>query len=270
MSQPHQDFTNVDGTADPHSHVNYLDAMSALEQTRAIKRRSFAMLEARLDAHILDVGCGTGDDVRTLAQTVGSKGRVVGVDSSETLIAEARKRAEGTNLPVEFCVGSIYQLDFADSIFDACRAERVFMHLDDPRRALAEMMRVVKQQGIVTVFDPDWETLIVDASNREVTRKILNYGCDHGANGWIGRQLVGLFRELGLKDIAVNPETFVTMDFALANQAFAFQRDVEGATQAGMISADEAASWLADQEQRAQEERFFTAVMSFGVSGKKP
>lgn len=72
MSQPHYDFTNVDGAAAPHSHVTYLDAMSALELTRAYKQRGFAMLGAQAGAHILDVGCGTGDDVRTLAQTVGS------------------------------------------------------------------------------------------------------------------------------------------------------------------------------------------------------
>ena len=48
--------------------------------------------------HILDVGCGTGDDVLALARIVGETGRVVGIDNSETMIAEARQRAEGLDL----------------------------------------------------------------------------------------------------------------------------------------------------------------------------
>src|SRR5207244_6702239 len=137
-----------------------------------------------------------GDDVRTLAQTVGSKGRVVGVDSSETLVAEARKRTQGTNLPVEFYAGSIYKLEFADNTFDGCRADRVFMHLDNPKQALAEMVRVGKKQGTVYVYDPDWETLVVDASEHAVTRKVLNYNCDDTRNGWIGGQLAGKFTDV--------------------------------------------------------------------------
>ena len=36
---------------------------------------------------VLDIGCGAGDDVLALGQIVGSKGRVVGIDNSETMIA---------------------------------------------------------------------------------------------------------------------------------------------------------------------------------------
>jgi ubiquinone/menaquinone biosynthesis C-methylase UbiE len=42
---------------------------------------------------VLDAGCGTGADAMELAERAG---RVVGVDVSEALIAEARRRAEGT------------------------------------------------------------------------------------------------------------------------------------------------------------------------------
>jgi ubiquinone/menaquinone biosynthesis C-methylase UbiE len=47
---------------------------------------------------------------------VGNTGRVVGIDNSETMIAEARKRTIGKNLPVEYAVGDIHALDFADNI----------------------------------------------------------------------------------------------------------------------------------------------------------
>ena len=60
---------------DPYTQgliTKYGSMMSAQELTQAYKRRSYAILAARTDARILDVGCGTGDDVLALAQFVGS------------------------------------------------------------------------------------------------------------------------------------------------------------------------------------------------------
>jgi ubiquinone/menaquinone biosynthesis C-methylase UbiE len=85
------------------------------------------------------------------------------------------------------------------------------MHLDNAPRASAEMTRVVKPGGHVVVYDPDWETLIVDAPDRNLTRKILNFGYDRLVNGWSGRRLVQLFREL--IDTTVDPRTFISMDW---------------------------------------------------------
>ena len=93
---------NVDRTADPQQYVKYLDQASAGESTKVFKRHTFALMGAREGSHLLDAGCGTGEDVRALAQLVGTQGRVVGLDSSEIMIAEARKRSDELTLPVEF------------------------------------------------------------------------------------------------------------------------------------------------------------------------
>src|SRR5262245_41637369 len=128
----HQDFGNVDRTADPGEFVRYLDNASALEFFKSYKQKTFAALQLEEGSHVLDVGCGTGEDVQTRAQIVGPTGRVVGVDNSETMVAEARKRAEGSDLCVDYRPGDVYNLEFSDNSFDACRADRVFQHLDDP------------------------------------------------------------------------------------------------------------------------------------------
>ena len=131
---------HVDRTADPQQYVNYLDQASGGKSTKLFKQHTFALMGAREGSHLLDVGCGTGEDVRAMAQLVGPGGRVVGVDSSQTMIAEARKRSDGSPVPVEFYAGNIYQLDFADNTFDASRADRVSMRpqagrpLRQPRR----------------------------------------------------------------------------------------------------------------------------------------
>src|SRR5258708_7659778 len=125
-------FRHVDQTVAPEAFIQYLDAATA--QIQSWKQHSFALLAITPGAQLLDVGCGTGDDGQALARMVGDTGRVIGIDSSETLIAEARTRAEGTGLPVEYRTGDAHQLDFPAQTFDGCRAERVFVHLENPRQ----------------------------------------------------------------------------------------------------------------------------------------
>ena len=127
----------VDQTTEPQAFVRYLDTVSALETIQRMKQRTYELLQIRDGHQLLDVGCGVGDDVQGLAKRVGVTGLVVGVDCSETMLAEARKRVMGLNLPVKLCVGDAKNLEFTANTFDGCRAERVFVHLTDPECALA-------------------------------------------------------------------------------------------------------------------------------------
>jgi ubiquinone/menaquinone biosynthesis C-methylase UbiE len=250
--------------------AQYLDAVSAQDAVQRYKRRTYALLDARPGARILDVGCGIGDDVRAMAELVGSTGQVVGVDVREEMIAEARGRSVGLDLPVEFLVGSLYQLDFADDAFDGCRADRVYQHLDRPQDALAEMTRVTRSGGRIVVFDVDWETLAIDMPDRIVTRKILNWGCDMHGSGWVGRSLLRLFRTAGLQDIVVEPITAILTDFATADSLFGFREDADAAQAAGVITADEGQAWLNSLEQARREGWFFCALTCFTACGRKP
>ena len=57
------------------------------------QHNSFAPLALRPGLGVLDVGCGTGDVLRLLAPIV-SPGEAVGLDLSETMIAEATQRSQ--------------------------------------------------------------------------------------------------------------------------------------------------------------------------------
>src|SRR5579871_6423644 len=93
-------FTDVDRTNDPDYFIRFLDEASADESFQAYKQHSFALLELRPGQHVLDVGCGTGEDARAMAQLVAPGGRVVAVDGSQAMIAAARQRTEGCSVPV--------------------------------------------------------------------------------------------------------------------------------------------------------------------------
>ncbi len=105
------------------------------------KRRTFELLGINKGYRLLDVGCGTGEDVRAMASLVGNTGSVIGIDHSEAMVAEARKRTNSEGLPIEYQQCDAHQLYFADDTFDGCRAYHVLMHLEEPQRALEEIVR---------------------------------------------------------------------------------------------------------------------------------
>ncbi len=269
-AHPRHAFTDIDRSTDPAGFVQVLDALTALDFIQAYKRRTFELLELQPGERVLDLGCGTGDDAQDLARLVGPSGRVVGVDRSETVIAEARERVRGTALPVAFQVADAYALPFPDAAFDVCRADRVFHHLEHPRRAFGELVRVTQPDGRVLLFDPDFETAVVDAPDRALTRRVLNVFCDGYQDGWMGRRLPGLFREAGLAEIVVEPVTVLLTDLAQANAVLALEDTVARAGAAGVVSEAEGAAWLDGLRAASEAGRFFAAISGFIVVGRKP
>ena len=169
-------------------------------------------------------------------------GAITAVDSSDAMLAEARRRSEGSGLPVRFEQGDALRLEFADESFDGCRCDRTFMHLEDPRRALAEMVRVTRPGGRVVVYEVDFETLVIDAPDRITARKVVNAWCDGFRDGWLGRRIPGLFHDAGLIDVLVFPET-LRLKFPLAAPMVG-SPTVDRAVAAGTLTPAEAATWL--------------------------
>jgi SAM-dependent methyltransferase len=256
-------FADVDRDPNPGRFVGVLDAIAAMGFVPAYKRRTYAALGIRPGHALLDVGCGTGDDVLELARLVGAGGRVVGIDRSETVIAEARRRARGTDLPAEFALGDAGALAVADAGFDGCRLDRVLHHLDDPGRAVAEAVRVARPGARVVAFEPDFETALVDGADRALTRRLMNRFCDGFRQGWMGRRVPALFRAAGLRELTVEPVAVLLTDYAEGNTILALEGTVGRA-------AAEGAAWLAQLQAASEAGRFFGSITYFLVGGQKP
>lgn len=261
-------FTDVDRSGDPDYYIRFLDQASADESFQAYKQHSFALLDLQAGQHVLDVGCGTGEDARAMAQRVAPTGHVVAVDGSETMIAAARQRAEGGGLPVSFQTADIHQLPFADDRFDASRADRLFMHLEVPERALREMMRVTKPGGRVQVYEVDFETLTVDLPDRMRTRKIVNTWCESFRNGWLGRHIPALFRTVGLHEVRITPAT-LWLRYPVAMQMVG-PLTIERACAAGTLTPEEGEDWLRQLHERHEAGLLFCTLTGFLVVGRKP
>lgn len=260
-----------DVDADADQATAYLDTVTGLEAIREYKHRSHRLLHPKQGDRILDAGCGAGDDVRMLAERVAPDGTIVGIDTSESLIEEARERAGDTET-VEFRVGDIMELPFEDGAFDACRADRVLQHLPDPNGALAELRRVARPGGRIAVDDPDWGTCIVTApdADPDITAMVTDCRWADAVNPTIGRRLYGLARDVGLADLEIDPATIVLTDFEVANEVLYLEERVAMAQDAALLSVEEGDRWLKTVHHAGRDERLFCAITGFTVAGTVP
>ncbi|KAI9830170.1 MAG: hypothetical protein M1819_005847 [Sarea resinae] len=107
---------------------------------------------------ILDVGCGPGSITIDLARRL-PDGHVTGLEYVADPLAQARERAASEGLSnIDFVVGDIHSLDYADESFDVVHAHQVLQHVADPVLALREMRRVLKSgSGMVSDRESaDW------------------------------------------------------------------------------------------------------------------
>jgi ubiquinone/menaquinone biosynthesis C-methylase UbiE len=250
--------------------IAYLDGVAQGDFMRAVKQQITAMLDLHPGDSVLDAGCGTGDDARAMAALVGPHGLVTGLDHDDEILVEARQRSERSGLPVTFVQGDVQQLAFAGATFTRCRSERMFQHVPDQHAAMGELARVLCPGGLAVVYDTDWETLIIDADDWQTTRALMQVHCAEHRHGWIGRMLPGLMAEVGLHDISIVPQTLMIRDLALAERSHTLRRTADIAIAQKHITPEAVDAWFLDLQQRDADGRFFCAVTSFIVQGRKP
>lgn len=271
MSQelPRAGFTDVDREADRQFYVRCLEYQNVSAFNLMYKRRTFDLLDLRPGLRVLDIGSGLGQDVLEMARLVGPNGEAVGVDLSQTMIDEARTRSPGADLSVSFHQGDAHELPFVDGSFDRCHADRTFQHLPEPKRALAEMIRVTKPGGWLLIVDPDHETLVIDTPYKDITRRFLAFRSDGLAQGDIAHRLYGLFREAGLVDVAVEGMVNVSTDYETAKM-FRYVEGMRTSQEYGVVTQEEADRWIAYLEEAGRQGRFFSSYTHFITTGRKP
>jgi SAM-dependent methyltransferase len=132
---------------------------AAIEETHwwfCGRRRLFAreLRQGRIapPARVLDVGTSSGTNLRLL-RALGFTD-VIGLDQSADAIAFCAAKGLGT---VER--GDVCAMPFADESFDLVLATDIIEHVEDDRRALREIVRVLRPGGTVLVTVPAFRLL---------------------------------------------------------------------------------------------------------------
>ena len=103
---------------------------------------------------VLDVGTGTGS-VASAVEANMPASEIVGIDPSAGFIAHAQKNAKTAR--ARFEVGDAQALKFKDASFDRTLSSLVMNFIPDHNKAIAEMRRVTRAQGVVSACVWDYD-----------------------------------------------------------------------------------------------------------------
>jgi ubiquinone/menaquinone biosynthesis C-methylase UbiE len=270
VHEDHSDVTrfgHVDATGDAGGLIAFLDTANALAGLRAAKQVLFDQLRLARAHSVLDVGCGAGADLIAMAGRLPRDGRATGIDISESMIAEAHRRASGLDLNISFDSGDAANLPYEDASFGACRAATLLQHVPDPGQVIREMIRVTRPGGRVAALEFDQDSTMLDHPDRDTTRVIVQTFSDAMANGWAGRQLPRLFRQAGLTELSVSP--VVNLGEPAMFQAM-LRSHVDRLCADNVLTASQADNWWHALERQTADGHFLAGAVIFVVAATRP
>lgn len=172
--------------AEYHKMAAVEDDMWFYQVLHAHVNRCLSRYLSDAPVHLLDAGCGTGGMMRRIGPKHPAW-RWTGVDNSPLACRLARERCAA-----EVVEADLTALPFSDGSFAAVTSTDVLYHIDDDRKALAEMARVLCPGGLVVVNVPAHPWLW---SYHDVAV--------HGRRRYSRRDLEGKLLAAGLELIAV-------------------------------------------------------------------
>ena len=148
---------------------------------------------------VLDLGSGAGFDAFIAAQAVGPEGRVIGVDMTPEMIAQARENATKAGVEnVEFRHGFIEQMPVDDDTVDVLISNCVINLSPDKPAVFREAFRVLRSGGRVAVSDIVLTAPLPPAVAENMAAYV---GCVAGAS--LLDDYLSYMKEAGFEDIRV-------------------------------------------------------------------
>jgi ubiquinone/menaquinone biosynthesis C-methylase UbiE len=232
------------------------------------KKRAFAFLELQPGEHLLDAGCGAGDDLLAAAAMLQGAVSLHGVDLDPETLKAAKARAQAAGVEIDFQQGDLSQLPFADDQMDVVRSDRVFQHLTRPGAVLAEMIRVTRPGGRIVGIDVDWGTLVLDHPMTELSDRLCAFARDHHTNGRSGRQMRQWFLDAGLEDVHGYADAVCVDNWQIATYVFGLRALLDQFVSVGGTTAAEASEWWQLSENQAEQGLFFSSMTGFVMRGR--
>jgi ubiquinone/menaquinone biosynthesis C-methylase UbiE len=247
VTDTHAAYTDTD------TLIRVLDAAETMPAAARLRARSYQLLRLPPGATVVDVGCGTARAVAELAE---HGARAIGVDPDPAMLAAARSRFPD----IDVRAADAAELPLGDGQAHGYRADKVYHVLPDPHAALAEARRVLLPGGRIVLLGQDWDTIVIDSGQPDVTRRIVHARADTIPHPRIARAHRNLLLDAGFHDVDVEVHTAIFTD---ATMLPILVGHATAARQTGAISGDEAENWVSEQTRRAQDERLLVAIPMF-------
>lgn len=117
---------------------------------------------------VLDVGTGPGFFAIIMAQ-MGYD--VTAIDSSETMLQEAKCNAELAGVKVDFVKSDVEELQSLNNSFDLIISRNVTWTLKEPEKTYTEWFNLLKEDGRLVIFDANWYLRLTNSQSEEEYEK---------------------------------------------------------------------------------------------------
>jgi SAM-dependent methyltransferase len=191
-------------------------------------------------------------------------------------VTGARSRAIASGCQVRFSVGDAVALDEPDGYFDAVRSERTLQWITDPEAAVAEMARVLRPGGHVSLIDTDWSTFAIDVGDDDLAGKVRKaMRIDRARPSKIGSRLPELVRSCGFEVVAQTASTqswngWNPDESPAPHGCFSMSSFADNLIETGQLSPTERQGFVSTIHQAARDGRFTMALTMFAVIARVP
>ncbi|MDR4888721.1 demethylmenaquinone methyltransferase [Fredinandcohnia sp. QZ13] len=206
-----------------YKNYDQMNSVISFQQHIAWRKDTMKRMDVQEGSSALDLCCGTADWTIALAEKVGPKGKVIGLDFSKNMLKIGQEKVDKLKLnQVELIHGNAMDLPFEDNSFDYVTIGFGLRNVPDYMTVLKEMQRVVKPGGKVVCLETSQPTMIgfrqlyffyfrfiMPVFGKLFAKSFKEYSwLQESARDFPGmKELTKMFQEAGLTDIEVKPYT---------------------------------------------------------------
>ena len=260
----------IDDSAKPQDFASYLEFIEGSKVIKFLRENLFDLLPFTRNSRVLDAGCGLGAHTRALAKKIGPAGSVTGIDRSGLMIEKAKSfPVEVGSAEIRFDTGDICALPYENECFDAIFTDRVFIHVSEPERALAEFRRVLKPGGYVAMSETDWSVTDITPSSEQLTLLVAEK-LSSFANASFGAEMDKYFRQAGFEVLQHNGHFHSHKEYDLTWKVMNMEGAGHRLIEKGLLTKEQYVA-LKEGLQQAEVSGEFEVkgTMYFGLAQKK-
>lgn len=266
--------------------LNSIEWLETHHRSKAVEREQMIRdLRLKRGGLVVDAGCGPGLWIPLLAQAIGRRGHIIGVDLSTEALVTAQRRHAGMpyQQQVNYRCAPLEQLPVDRQSLDVVFSANVSQYLPDPVGTFAAMGRYLAPGGRLIVKDIDFGTMrfsnidtglqarVFQARERwERERVSAGYSFE---DSWVGSKLASYLRQAGYQEVQERRYRIVrcyplTQDFGSYLQGIAEWFVCEGAP---LLKGEDVTAWLQcfldERYNVLDQETFVSEETEFVVSG---